>query len=96
MTEHNADTCPTTARLLRMEDKLDKLVDVVAQLARIEERSSNQQEAQSRADKRIDNHETRLEKMEIIHAVNTGITKSAKWLWMFLMAVGGYFLGGKF
>lgn len=88
----------TSARLSRIENKVDKLVDVVAQLSRIEERSANQQLALIRINKRLDIYEDRIESMEIADAEEKGGRTAYKWLGGIIIAVTsviiGYLKGG--
>lgn len=51
-------------RLDRMEGKIDTLSETVVQLARIEERQTNQSDAITRIGKTLDKHETRMDGIE--------------------------------
>jgi len=85
-------------RFRRIEDKLDTLVDVVVQLARIEEISSNQQMGINRINSRLDNYEERIEAIEIENSSANGGKKALQWLGTLIVgvlgAIFGFFSGG--
>ena len=54
----------TEGRLARIEEKLDKLTDVVVQLATVEERQVALNEGLKRLGGRVDDHESRLRPLE--------------------------------
>lgn len=81
-------------RLDRMEGKIDTLSETVVQLARIEERQTNQSDAITRIGKTLDKHETRMDGME--HEVDDLQAKAqeAKPVFSVLKYMGAGILGG--
>lgn len=81
-------------RLDRMEGKIDVLSATVVQLARIEERQTNQSDAITRIGKTLDKHENRMEGIE--DEVDELQTKAqeAKPVFSIIKYVGAGILGG--
>ena len=76
-----------------MENKIDQLVEIAAQLSRIEERSSNQQNALERIGRRLDNLEERLEITEGNMNLAMGGKKALMWVGGIVIASAGFFIG---
>lgn len=80
-------------RLERMEDKIDKLVEITGQLSRIEEISSNQREQIARLVIRVDQQEDFVRELLELHAQTTGSKKAFQWIVATLVALGGIMAG---
>jgi len=80
-------------RLERIEGKVDKLTDIVAQLSIIEERSANQQAALNRVGIRLDLYETRIETIELTNAEMRGGKTAYRWLGGIIIGLTGLLVG---
>jgi len=87
------DSPNTDLRLDRIEEQLDKLTTIISQLARIEERSANQQSGIDRIGNRLDNYEERIEILELTNAMSSGVSKAVRVIWIGIVAIGGLFIG---
>lgn len=80
-------------RLERMEDKIDKLVEITGQLSRIEEISSNQREQIARLVIRVDQQEDFVRELLELHAQTTGSKKALQWIIATIVGLGGIIAG---
>mgnify|MGYP001461632295 CR=1 FL=1 len=80
-------------RLERMEDKIDKLVEITGQLSRIEEISSNQREQIARLVIRVDQQEDFVRELLELHAQTTGSKKAFQWIVATVVAFAGIVVG---
>jgi uncharacterized coiled-coil protein SlyX len=81
-------------RFDRMEGKIDVLSETVVQLARIEERQTNQSDAITRIGKTLDKHETRMEGIEDEVDELQAKAQEAKPVFSLIKYVGAGILGG--
>ena len=81
-------------RLDRMEGKIDVLSETVVQLARIEERQTNQSDAITRIGKTLDKHETRMDGIDNEMDGLQAKAQEAKPVFSVLKYVGAGILGG--
>lgn len=65
----------TTQRLVRLEEKVDNLTEVVVSLARIEERQTAQSDGLQRLGARMDSHSRRINALE-----RDGGTRARNWI----------------
>lgn len=73
-----------SARLDRIEEKLDQLAEAMNRLAMMEERLVHYHNSMSQLDERLDDHETRMRKMETVGLV---ISNIERFVW-FMMTSG--------
>jgi tetrahydromethanopterin S-methyltransferase subunit G len=76
-------------RLDRIENKVDDLTEVMTSLARIEERSANQNAAIQRMGSAIDRHDGRISALENSKSGAAWTGKAAVWLVALLVSVAG-------
>jgi uncharacterized protein (DUF3084 family) len=75
-------------RLNRIEQKLDKLVDIVESIARVEEKIASNDNKQARLEQRMDKLEVDVNEVGKIARQNSGIAKFAdKFFWLLLGGV---------
>jgi hypothetical protein len=77
-------------RLNRIEQKLDKLVDIVESIARVEEKIASTDNKTARLEQRMDKMEVDVNEVGKIARQNSGIAKFAdKFFWLLVGGVIG-------
>ncbi len=87
-----ADVMIADSRLERIEEKLDKLSDTVADLARIEERMLSVFKRLDRHEKRLDNQEDDIREISDNVLLNSKSVKGAERLMWIAISAGASFL----
>lgn len=83
------------ARLTRIEDKLDTLADAMAQIARVEERLSQQSGSMDHLVRRVDDHDQRLSEVER-KVTRSGVVVGWGERLFWVLVVGAVTVGGRF
>jgi len=83
-------------RLDRIEGKLDKLAEIMTSVVRVEEKMAAGSERLARLEKTVDQHDTDIDELKAVSALNSNYVKGAeRFLWMLVsagIALGTYYV----